>query len=434
MRISWLFWLILLLLAGCTAALWLIDPESGVGLYVLEGVLALSVVLLLLYYRTVMRPIRAIANGVFLLRGQDFSSRLAPVGQKEADRIVEMFNGMMQAIREERLRLREQNHLLDLLVGVSPMGIVMLDPSEKIVSANRAALTSLGLRDEDQIVGCRLSVLDTSRLGREVASLSEAESRTIRLDDGLIYRCTRLCFINQGAPHPFLLIEPLTQEVLQAEKAGYGKVIRIIAHEVNNSMAGVNSMLDILASSASQPDEAELLRVCEERCASLSRFINSYAEVVKIPDASLRSENLSDLLRRISAILETICVQAKVGFSLELPEEGGLVVQMDPVLLEQAILNIVKNAAESASSVEGGCVRIVLDPKNRTLVISDNGPGISHEAADKLFTPFFTTKPDGHGIGLLLVSDVLRKHSCRFSLRTHGEGSSIHTDFTIKFS
>lgn len=109
-------------------------------LYVGEGVISFSLIVLFYFYRKVVKPLNSIASGMDLLREQDFSSRLASVGQAEADRIVEMFNRMMNQLKNERLRLREQNHFLDLLINVSPMGVIILTFDEQISMLNAAAL------------------------------------------------------------------------------------------------------------------------------------------------------------------------------------------------------------------------------------------------------------------------------------------------------
>ncbi|MDE6301847.1 MAG: hypothetical protein K2M19_09040, partial [Muribaculaceae bacterium] len=126
-------------------------------------------------------------------------------------------------------------------------------------------------------------------------------------------------------------------------------------------------------------------------------------------------------------LFESICSATGASLEIELPA-NDVPVFIDPVLMEQVVTNIVKNAAESAG--QGGKVEIAIHQPGATLVITDNGPGISPEAAEMLFTPFFTTKESGHGLGLLLVSEVLNSHGCRFSLETCPDGL---TRFRIRF-
>ncbi len=432
MRFNWILLIILLLGASALVAMNMVSSGNVTALYyVLGGIVVLCVLLLLVFYRSILKPIRTISNGVNLLREQDFSSRLAPVGQREADRIVEMFNRMMTSLKDERLRVREQNHFLDLLIEVSPMGIMIIGQDDRITLVNKAATSYLGYDQAGEITGMRLKEIDGA-LGRIVADLKRDEVVTVRLDDSMIYRCSRLSFMDKGYVHPFILIEALTEEVMLAERKSYEKVIRVIAHEVNNSMASVYSMLDTMAlvSEAEGRDdsESEILRVCEQRCRSLSRFITAYADVVKIPDASPVAVSLNTFVTDISVLLDSMCVNYGVKFSLDL-DQDDVTVNVDPVLFEQVLINIVKNSAESASGK--GYVSVKTCSQPPSLTVTDNGGGISPEASSKLFSPFFSTKPEGQGIGLLFISDVLRKHRCRFSLRTDDDGL---TRFTIRFS
>ena len=141
MKLKTLFFLLALLLLSAWGILFFfVLKEKGTLVYVGEAVVTVSLIVLVYFYRKVVQPLNSIANGMDLLREQDFSSRLAPVRQAEADRIVDMFNRMMDQLKNERLRLREQNHFLDLLINVSPMGVVILDFDGKISMLNMAAM------------------------------------------------------------------------------------------------------------------------------------------------------------------------------------------------------------------------------------------------------------------------------------------------------
>ncbi|MDE6560390.1 MAG: PAS domain-containing sensor histidine kinase [Muribaculaceae bacterium] len=425
MRISWIFSLIVLLIVGAVVALMLLEAGS-VTYTIVWGVALIGVLLLILFYRNVMRPLRTLTNGIDLLRAQDFSSRLSPVGQREADKIVDMFNGMMASLKHERLKLREQNHFLDLLIEVSPMGIVTLDSEGKISGANRAAARFLDFDYAKEMAGLKPTEIQ-STLGNVIGNLQEREVKVVRLNDSMVYRCSRLSFMESGISHPFYLIEKLTDEVMKAERKSYEKVIRMMAHEVNNSLAGIISVMDTAAEEVSDPDLSEAIEACEDRCRDMGAFITKFASAVKIPEPSKSNVDLADLLRKRTPLFESICSATGSRLRIELPDHD-VPVFIDPVLMEQVVTNIVKNAAESAG--EGGTVDINIAEPGTTLVITDNGPGISAEAAEMLFTPFFTTKESGHGLGLLLVSEVLNSHGCRFSLETCTDGL---TRFRIRF-
>ncbi|MDE6649876.1 MAG: PAS domain-containing protein [Muribaculaceae bacterium] len=425
MRISWIFSLIAILILGAVMALMLLDPGS-VSYTIVWGMALVGTVLLVVFYRNVMRPLRTIANGIDLLRAQDFSSRLSHVGQREADRIVDMFNGMMGSLKHERLKLREQNHFLDLLIDVSPMGILLLGSDGKVTGCNKAAVRFLGQDSPKELTGLTPDVLDTP-LGRVLATLADKEVKVVRLNDSMVYRCSRLSFMESGIAHPFYLIEKLTDEVMKAERKSYEKVIRMMAHEVNNSLAGIISVMETAEEEVADADLKEAIAACEDRCRDMGAFITKFASAVKIPEPVKVNVDLAEMLSGRLPILESICSATGSRLEMKLPDRE-VPVFVDPVLIEQVVTNIVKNAAESAG--EGGTVSIAIESPGTTLVVTDNGPGISAEAAEMLFTPFFTTKESGHGLGLLLVSEVLNSHGCRFSLETCSDSL---TRFRIRF-
>ena len=423
MKLKSLFFILAFLLAVVWAVLLFIaTKENGWRFYLIEGLITLSLVYLVYFYRKVIKPLNSIAGGMDLLRAQDFSSRLAPVGQREADRIVQVFNRMMNQLKEERLRLREQNHFLDLLISVSPMGVMILTLDEKISMTNKAALEFMDEGPEENLIGKGMDELNGT-LAEELKRLPKGATETIRLSNSRIYRCSRLSFIDRGFAHPFYLIESLTSDVMKAEKKAYEKVIRMIAHEVNNSVAGIASTLDTVNDALQTIDDTEdlqeMMKVCIERSFSMSRFITNFADVVKIPEPQLEEVSLNDCVFACKRFMENVCQSRDIDLQMNLCEENPTV-SIDTSLFEQVLINIIKNAAESIG--EKGCITIRTSASPLMLEIGDTGQGISKETETMLFTPFFSTKPNGQGIGLIFIREVLMKHNCNFSLRTYPDG------------
>lgn len=392
-----------------------------------DGVLLLGV--LLLFRWQIVEPLHLMETGMLLLREQDFSSRLRRVGQTDADNIVDVFNRMMDALKAERLHVREQNQLFDLIFRSSPMGILIFDLDRRVDSVNPSGERLLGVSLE-AVRGKRLDECSFD-LCEDLCSLAMDEVRTVRLTDSNIYRCSRQSFLNGGFRHTFYLVELLTEEVSQAERKAYEKVIRMIAHEVNNTVAGVTSTLDTLETAMEDmPDSAELcelMRVCIERCYNMGRFITNFADVVKIPDPILVHSDLNEVVRVNMQFLETMCGERRIALVMHLSPEP-VWVDLDVVLFQQVLVNIFKNAVESIG--QEGTVYIRTSAGSPVLEVADTGRGIDKETASKLFSPFFSTKPNGQGIGLMLVREVLMKHHCTFSLRTGDDGL---TRFTIHF-
>lgn len=432
MKLKFYFFFLTLLLVAVWIIMLVISIErSGWAFYAIESLITISLIFLYIFYRKVVKPLQTIGNGMELLREQDFSSRLTTVGQVEADRIVQVFNKMMDQLKNERLRLREQNHFLDLLISASPMGVIILTFDGEISMINKAALHFIGASSEDVVKNQQLKDID-SPLIHEIEQLAQNSTETIRLSDSMIYRCSRLSFVDRGFAHPFILIESLTSEVIKAEKKAYEKVIRMIAHEVNNSVAGISSTLEsvneVLETINDTDDLQEVMKVCIERNISLSKFITNFADVVKIPEPQTK---LVDLNKRVGAckiFMENICRSRNIQLNMELCNEP-IYVDIDISLFEQVIVNIIKNAAESIG--ENGNIYIRTSSSPLQLEIGDTGKGISKEIETKIFSPFFSTKPNGQGIGLIFIRDVLTKHKCTFSLRTYSDGI---TRFKILFN
>ena len=429
MRIKGFFGiLVFLLLVLGGGLLFLSSRLNLIYFYIGEGLVLFILCYLPFFYRKIVKPLNSIGSGMELLREQDFSSRLSPVGQYEADRIVNVFNRMMEQLKNERLRLREQNNFLDLLIKASPMGVILTTLDEDLSELNPMAQKMLGVRQED-VLGKKMNEID-SPLAAELANVPKGETATVRLNDSNIYRCTHSSFIDRGFQHPFFLIESLTDEVMKAEKKAYEKVIRMIAHEVNNTTAGITSTLDTveqaLSTEEGMDDICDVMRVCIERCFSMSRFITRFADVVKIPEPTLTPVDLNDLAFTCKRFMEGMCADRNIKLRLEI-DETLKEVKMDASLFEQVLVNIIKNAAESIEK-DGEIIVRTLSPA--TIEVVDNGKGISKEVEAKLFSPFFSTKPNGQGIGLIIIREDLMRHGCTFSLRTYADGL---TRFRILF-
>jgi nitrogen fixation/metabolism regulation signal transduction histidine kinase len=404
MKTGWLFFGLTSFLVVLMACMGYVVLEAHNVLYVLiyEVMIALLIVYLIFFYRRLVRPLRTIANGMDLLHEQDFASRLRRIGQPEADKIVDIFNSMMSQLKEERSHIEEQHHFLSQLIVASPMGVVIYDYDDKPVQYNPAAQR----------------FLSNAQLSDSLPSIPVGESKTIRLSDASIYKCSHASFFDRGARRSFILIESLTDEMFKAEKLAYEKVIRMIAHEVNNSMCGVASTLDALLTTFDDMDDMkdinEVLKVSVERCYKLSEFITSFANVVKIPDPNLSIVSINDMVRSCAKIMSSRCTERGIKLTVEL-DPSDATCSLDLVLFEQVLINITKNAIEAIHHDSG---EIIMRTTPKTIEIINNGDPITGEVEMKLFTPFFSSKPTGQGLGLLFVREVLQRHNFNFSLRT----------------
>ena len=388
--------LCIVLLAG--AALYSAFNTNSTLFYAIEGFTIVLLCYLGYFYRKTIRPYDTLIGGMELVKDLDLTTRLAPSGQHETDLIVRTFNDLLTRLRSEHLTLEEQYSFLSLLIEASPMGIVQCDIDGKTTSMNPAAREMLSPSIEEAM-----------------KALPMGQSTTVRLTGGpQLFRISHLSFPDRGFQHPFFLIEPLTAEVRQAEKAAYERIIRMIAHEVNNSVAGIVNLID------SEPAAADRLK-------ALSAFVTRFAEVVKIPKPQLQLCDLSEEVEACQPFLENLCAGKPVRLEFCLTDEASPV-HLDTVLFQQVLINIVKNAVESIGNNEG---HITVTTTPYQLVVVDNGRGIPAEVAQHLFTPFYSTKPQGQGLGLLLIRDILTAHGCTFSLLTDPDDHL--TRFTIRF-
>ena len=434
MRLKALFWILFALVFGLLITLGFLFVRSNLKLFLfIEGITLLSFVLFVVFYNLLLKPIRTINNGMDLLKQQDFSSRLRLVGHEETDYLIEIFNQMMNQLKEERLHVREQNHFLDLLIQASPVGLIILDFDERISRINPAGLRLLDLDSENKVLGKRLDESGIE-IGKALASLKSDEDSILRISGVTHYRCIRSSFIDRGFSRPFFLIEELTHEVLKIEKKSYENIIRMMAHEVNNSVAAVGSTLTVISDSLKLHEDNELsdvlpaVKASFERCSHLSRFITNFANLVKIPPPNLQTTDLNRLVSSVEALCKLECSRRNIRLLLLL-SENPISMKIDSIQMEQVLVNLVKNAYESIQN--NGEIRIITQPVPPQLIIEDTGPGISEEIKDKIFTPFFTTKPQGQGIGLMFVREVLLNHKCKFTLYTQEEGKTRFCIFFI---
>lgn len=395
--------------------------EQKVFFYLLEIGLLLSLYLAYRLYRAFVQPLAFISRGVAAIRERDFSVKFVPTGSREMDRLIELYNQMIDNIRHERVQTREQHFFLQKLLSESPIGIVMLDYDDNIVQVNPAGRQLLGL--PDTAIGQPLATRQQPLL-QKVSHWQTGQSGILAPEGGRRYKVEMAAFIDQGFRRKFLLIQELSAEILEAEKRAYGKVIRMMAHEVNNSVGAINSLLDTLqnypaADTSWVEDVRTALPLISGRNERLNSFMRNFADVVRIPPPQCEPLNLGQLLGDMYRLLLPRAQQQGVKLEWEEPAEDSWL-SADPRQLEQVVVNAVKNAWESTGP--GGTIRLSCQSHPPGFFIADNGPGIDTETAERLFTPFYSSKRDGQGIGLTLTREILLNHGATFSLRTEPDG------------
>ncbi|HEX2969103.1 MAG TPA: ATP-binding protein [Bacteroidales bacterium] len=365
-----------------------------------------------------LKPISSIGRSLNLLKEGEFNITLVKTGNSDVDNIIEVYNSMINRLREERLSVREKNHFLDLLIESSPLGIVMMDLDDKIIEINKAAARSLGING-DCYKGKALTELN-SNLSNELAKISFEEKQLVILADGQKFLCRKLFFMDHGFKHPFYIIEEFTEEIKKAEKEAYGKLIRMMAHEVNNTVGAVNSIMTSIQSNpetfvnSDLDDSIRMLGVAIQRNYQMNRFMQNFSNVVKLPAPDKEkmdlNESLSLVIESYNAELKEKNIYVEMDLDITIP-----LINADRSQMEQVFLNIIKNAKEAVPV--NGHLKIITQKNPVAVIFRDDGPGLSREVSEKLFTPFFSTKPGGQGIGLTLGQEILTNHGFSFSFR-----------------
>jgi two-component system nitrogen regulation sensor histidine kinase NtrY len=433
MKLRTKYILFVVLLHGLVLALsFYIFDKDRVFFIVSEVVVIISIVISVGLYRQLISPIKMLLQGIEAIKDQDFNLKFLPTGKHEVDELINVYNHMIDELRHERTRQEEQHFFLEKLIHTSPTGIVILDHDNRIQQLNPKAAQILGLT-EKELKGQEIGRVHNPLL-EQAAALRAGDTLTVKPDGINTYKLQKSHFVDRGFQRGFLMMEELTAEILAAEKNAYGKVIRMMAHEVNNTIGPVNSILqsalrtDSLWQTQTDGLLNNALQVAFDRNQNLNHFMRNFADLVKLPPANKKQTDLNLLLRAVIELMHIKAESKGVQLVFTAPAKP-CIISADVEQLEQALINVVKNAIEAIES--SGRVEFAINPKTHVLTITDSGKGITDEESAQLFSPFFSTKKDGQGIGLTLVREIMINHGYEFSLKTLAPGTTV---FAINFN
>ena len=370
------------------------------------------------------RVLRALEGGVLSYRDGDFSLSLTPTGHGELGDLVRLHNELGQALREQRQHLVQRELLLDTVVQNTPVALVLTDAGGRVAYANIAARQLLG--EGRTLQGLEFAALLASAPQALRSALEAGEDTLFSVDlDGVdeTFHVSQRGFRLQGRPHRLHLLRRMTRELSRQEVASWKRLIRVISHELNNSLAPISSLAHSGAELVRRGEAERAIGVLDsigERARHLHGFLDGYARFAKLPAPRPETVDWATFL----AGLEAHCT-----FRLDggVPEGEA---RFDAAQMEQALINLLKNAHESggaAGEVTLGC-RAAAD--ELVLVVSDRGPGMSEAVLEQALLPFYSTKRAGTGLGLALAREIVEAHGGRIAL-VNRSGGGLRVTLTL---
>jgi two-component system nitrogen regulation sensor histidine kinase NtrY len=369
----------------------------------------------------VVRPLRIISNLLAALREEDFSFRARETtGDDSLALAMSEVNALADTLREQRLGALEATALLRTVMSEIEVAVFSFDAEDRLQLVNRAGARLLG-RPPEQLLGRRAGELG-------LAAALAAEPRQV-LDMAIAGRPGRWevsggTFRQHGVPQRLLVLTDVSRALREEERQAWQRLIRVLGHELNNSLAPIRSLADSLGQlvirqprpSDWEEDMRRGLNVIASRSESLSRFLEAYGRLARLPAPQPQRVELGPLLRRVAGLEQRVPVTVRDGPDVE--------VHADPVQLEQVVINLLRNAAEASVDSADRRVELGWDAPPASgqveVWVDDTGPGLADTG--NLFVPFFTTKPQGSGIGLVLSRQIAEAHGGSLVLENRRPG------------
>jgi nitrogen fixation/metabolism regulation signal transduction histidine kinase len=377
--------------------------------------------------RHVIFPLQTISNLIAALREGDFSVRGRESGALQPhdalEELVREVNELGRTLHAQRLGAVEATALLGKVMEEIDVAVFAFDGEDRLKLLNRSASQLLNVAAE-RAIGKTASELDLAEyLNESGPRLLDASfaGRTGR------WEIRRSTFREQGRPHRLLVFSDLTRALREEELQAWQRIVRVIGHEINNSLTPIKSISGSLQSQMTRPDRPadwqqdfeKGLAIIGSRAEALGRFIAAYTRLARLPQPKFRSVDIGGMVARVAGLETRVAVAVTSG--------KPLTVSADPDQIEQVLINLIGNAVDASLETSG---RVTVSWDSRAsyaeLQIADEGPGLSNTS--NLFVPFFTTKPGGSGIGLVLSRQIAEAHggSLRLENRPDRHGCIAH--------
>ena len=363
----------------------------------------------------------SLADGISSLHDADYSVSIATPREPRLRKLVTAYNTLGGRLRSQRQDLYQRELLLDTVIQASPLALILTNATGTILYANLAArqLLSGGRKPEGLALSPLLEALPAALREALEDNRDRLFTATVHAE-AEVFHVSHRQFLLNGQPHRLRLLKQLTREVNAQEVAIWKRVIRVIAHEINNSVAPIASLAQSGRRLALQPDTAQLTRVfgaIEERMAHLAQFVDGYSRFAKLPKPRPAHVDWRRFLDSLAAV---------APFTLDgiVPGETGW---FDESQLEQVMINLLKNAAEAGSPAATTVVSVRAARGGWAVEVRDRGSGMSPDVLTNALLPFYSTKPAGSGLGLTLCREIVEAHggSLEAGNRTDGEDGVV---------
>ena len=413
--------LVALAVAGIFLAVSRPDTQWAVPAAAMAGVVVLLLWLIRRLAGWIMRPLAGASTVIEAVRDGDFSLRLRKTHLGPLDELAHSINMLAESMRIDALNRRESGLLLGKILEEIDLPVLAFRDDGHLTLSNPAARKLIGLRLHDGVDSTALGMNELLEKGAE--SSESAKSVRLVFPGGSGRFVVRLrSFRLGGVPHRLIVLAEVSG-VLDAERnEAWQSLLRVMSHEINNSLSPIKSLAETWHTRLSDPNReiernalADSLALIARRSGGLSRFVGIYAGLAKLPDPSRETVDLNELLERICALESRVPIRV---------EASKISCALDPDQIEQAMINLLRNAVDAVADCPHPEVVIRCGEKAGGLCIEvvDNGPGPPE--SKNLFVPFFTTKPSGSGIGLLLVRRIAELHGGTFVLEPREDGTT----------